>query len=163
MPKCLLNVKKIKKEDIYKKEGCYIVLYGDNSQHKTDTKYLIVCESEEPGNETLVSTDEYRIIGSTLIFRSDVSGELMLQNEKQLQKYGVARSLAERFTIDSYATAIVNGKEQTIIRYTEEIWPNNGDKSKKYKFVRLIDDEGNLYIKPKGVRIQIVKNEELTV
>lgn len=161
MPKTLFYVRKIKPEEIVEENKHYVVMSGNNSQMKSQNKYIVISKKDK-GEEIFMETDEYKIIGSTVIYRDRQTEGLLIFNQEKGIVFGIGNRKTTIFDIDSYATAIVDGKEQTIIKYKEELYPNLGD-LKTYKLVRLIDDEGNLYKKPKNAKVKICKDESLSV
>ena len=155
MPKHLFRVKKFKPEDIVEENDYYLVVYGDNSQFKLDNKYIVICKKDK-GDESYFPTNEYKIINKTLIHKTNVG------NDYDYITYGIENVRARIFEIDSYTTALVDGKEQTLIRYTEEIYPRMEDVCKKYNMVRIVSaEDGQLFKKPKGAKIEII-NENVS-
>lgn len=115
----------------------YIVKKNDDGSYTIYTKQ----------DDIMFRCVDYKIVNSTLLY--DTKHTKLLSNHFKYQPYGLGRSLTYSMIIDSWEEK--NG--EVIVRYTDE---NN------YKFVRHIDEQGNLYKKKKAVS-KIEKEEELSL
>ena len=120
-----------------------------------ENEYYVVAKNEDNTfsiyhkfNETVIKTNKYAIVGSTVLY-NNFAGESYLYNEDAPQKYGQGNSLATAITIASWGYKKINGKKELVVVYNDE---------KGYKFVRLVDEQGNLYKRSKKVNNDTQEN-----
>ncbi len=106
----------------------------------------------EEFKDTYYTADNYKIVGSAVL--QEHQGSRNYWNLIKWQPFGQGRSLCYVMEIDSWKTKVIDGKEQTIVKYFDE---------KGYKYIRYIDEEGNLYKKQKKQAKQLQNNDDLTV
>ena len=107
-----------------------------------ETEFYKVIKSRENGkfyifckfNDGYYTADNYKIIGSAVL--QDEKGSKQYWNTVNWQPFGQGRSLCYVMEIDSWKTKVVDGVEQTAIKYFDE---------KGYKYIRYVDEQGNLY------------------
>lgn len=114
-----------------------------------ENEFYKVIKSDENGkfyifskyDDTFWTCDKYKIIGTAVLQANyDYKNYCNMLN---MQPYGQGRSLAYVIGIDSWKTKVVDGKEQTVVTYYDE---------KGYKYIRYVDEEGNLYKKQKKIK-----------
>ena len=114
-----------------------------------ETAFYRVIKSNENGkfyifskyDDTMYIARQYKIIGAAVLENN--YGQKYYSNFINPQAFGQGRCLAHRWEIDSWETKVVNGKEQTMVKYLDE---------KGFKYIRCIDQEGNLYKKNKQAK-----------
>ena len=107
-----------------------------------ETEFYKVTKSDENGkfyifgkvDDALYVACEYKIVGSAVLENN--YGQKFYSNFVNPQAFGQGRCLTHRFEIDSWKTKVVDGVEQTAIKYFDE---------KGYKYIRYVDEQGNLY------------------
>lgn len=93
-------------------------------------------------DDTIYECDSYKIIGAAVL--QELQGSKFYSNYVNIQKYGQGKVTCNRMEIDSWTTK----NNQTAIKYFNE---------KGFKFVRFIDEEGNLYKKqPKKAKEETI-------
>lgn len=85
---------------------------------------------------TVIYCEEYALRASTVVYKSN--GVSYLHNEDVPQKHGQGNTPAVRFEIDSWR---LKGQD-LIVKYFDE---------KNYKFIRHVDENGNLYKKTRKI------------
>lgn len=109
-------------------------------------------EYSDEFNDSCYIADKYEIIGSAVL--EDNNGNKYYSNYINRQAYGQGRCLVNRFEIDAWKTKVIDGVEQTVVKYFDE---------KGYKYIRYVDEQGNLYKKQKKQAKQLQTNDDLTI
>lgn len=94
-------------------------------------------------DDTVYHADNYKLIGYAVL--KEYNGSKQYWNMKNWQLHGQGKSTCYAMLIDSWETETVDGKEETSIKYHNE---------RGNKFVRFIDEEGNLYKKNKAKKVE---------
>ena len=97
-------------------------------------------------DDTMYTASEYKIIGTAVLENNN--GEKFYSNFVNSQAFGQGRCLSNRMEIDSWKTKVVEGKEQTVVKYFDE---------KGYKYIRYVDEQGNLYKKKSQKQLQEIE------
>lgn len=88
--------------------------------------------------DSVFQCEKYTIVGSTLIYK-DINGSSFVSNEINQQRYGQGNILVNVMEISSWGYKTICGSKQLYVKYLDE---------KGFKFIRLVDENGNLYKKP---------------
>lgn len=115
-------------EVVEQNEFYKVIKDKDNSKFYIFSKY----------DDTMYIAREYKIVGAAVLENN--YGQKFYSNFVSPQAFGQGRCLSHRWEIDSWKTKVVDGKEQTVVKYFDE---------KGYKYIRYIDEQGNLYKKQK--------------
>ena len=106
-------------------------------EEETNKKFYIFSKYDD----TCWVCDKYKIVGSAVL---QINGESKLYwNFINWQPHGQGRCLCYVIEIDGWKTKVVDDKEQTVVVYHDE---------KGFKFVRHLDEEGNLFKKKKEIK-----------
>ena len=100
-------------------------------------------------DDSMYRADAYKIIGYAVL--QDENGSKHYWNLKNWQLHGQGKHKCYVIVIDSWETTNVDGKEETKIKFVNE---------RGNKFVRFIDEEGNLYKKQKE-QIKVTESEDV--
>jgi len=137
------------------------VLVEENDFYKVikadrDGKFYIFSKNlkkyPEDFKDSHYTADNYKIIGPAIL--QDDRGYKNYWNLINWQPFGQGRNMCYVMKIDSWKTKIVDGKEQTIVKYFDE---------KGYKYIRYVDEDGNLYKKQKKQVKQLQNSDDLSV
>ena len=103
-------------------------------------------------NDTVITCTKYEIKGPAVVYVDVKSedGKAIYYNEDKMQKYGMGSVPSMIFEIDSWQYKKVAGNKELVIKYTD---------TSGRKFVRIVDENGDVYKKRKTVQ----QTEEETV
>ena len=92
-------------------------------------------------DDTYWTCDKYKLVGPAVL---QINGEHKLYwNMINYQPHGQGRSKCYVMEIDSWETKVIDGTERTFVIYHDE---------KGYKFVRFVDEDGNLYKRKRDLK-----------
>ena len=107
-----------------------------------ENEFFIVKENDDKsftiyhkGYDTVIECSKYVIKGASAIYKN-FNNEVYLYNEDNMQKFGQGNSSANMIELTGWTYKIIDGNKELVVKYLDE---------KGYKFIRLVDEQGNLY------------------